>query len=461
MKRSLSILASVLLSSAALFAQGTQTAYMLDNFVYGYRFNPATTPELNFIGIPISNVFADANSSFGVSSLLYPSGNGKLVTGLNSSIASKVFLKSFSQNNGIFADVSENILSFGFKGRSGGYSTVELNARVNALASLPYDLFAFLKDDGRSSYDLSSLSAKASAYIELAYGYSRRINDMFSVGARVKFLVGAADARLQVEKGQIEMYPDKIGVTADARLLGSANFAKFGTKDSKYLPGSNDVVDFNDFSFVNNFKPSGYGAAIDLGFKAEPIEGLTVDFAIVDLGLISWNYGIRAITNADVAYTGIDNMNFDEGSIKEELNGAMDKLGGLSEFHLLEGSQPRVKMLPFTINAAAKYAMPFYNPLIFGITASYKYLNPMSWFDARACVALTPVKGFSMTANIGYATSGPTFGAALSIGGRGIGFFLSGDGYIGRLGKYGSIPFPVNRFRYALNLGITIQFGKR
>lgn len=460
MKRTISIISIIFLWGASLWAQGTQTSYMLDHFVYGYRFNPAFLPERSFIGLPISNIYAGASSDIGVSSLLYGGPNGNLVTGLNSSVATETFLGAFSKQNGISVDLSENILSFGFQGRHCGYSTVELNVRGIADASLPYDLFAFLKDDGRNSYDLSSLSAKASVYLELAYGYSKRINKMFSVGGRVKLLVGAADLRLDVQKAELEMYPDRIGVAADARLMAAANFVKAGTKTSEYLPECNDVLDFGALDFQKNFKPSGYGAALDLGFRAEPIEGLSVDFAVVDLGLISWNYSLRALTDAQVSYIGTEKLSFEEGSVSKELDGALEQLKSLSEFYLLESKQSRVKMLPFSLNAAAKYSMPFYNPLKFGVTATYRYLNPSSWFDARACVALTPCSWFSLTANVGYATSGPAMGAALSLGGRGVNFYVSGDGYMGSLGKFRNIPFPTKRFRYALNLGIEILFGK-
>ena len=91
MKNIKPIILTLALATAGICASAqSRSSYFLDNYVYGYRLNPAIMSERSFFSLPVvGNVQADIQSGIGVSTLLYPApdGNG-LVTGFNSSVSS-------------------------------------------------------------------------------------------------------------------------------------------------------------------------------------------------------------------------------------------------------------------------------------------------------------------------------------------------------------------------------------
>jgi len=469
-KKHLLTIAVALVATSALFAQTSQTSFLLENYVYGYRFNPAYTPEKNFIGIPVlGNINPSIKSQIGISTLLFPTDNG-LVTGLNSAVSSDQFLKGIKTRNVATVDLNENIIAFGFRHKKGGYSNVELNWRTNVSLSLPYEMFAFLKDNGSPSYDLSNLYGGGNSYVELAYGYSRKLSDKLNFGARVKFLVGIADLRLDVYEAGVSTSNSKILASADAYLYGACGFLSYETKASEYEAGSNDVIDFDSIGFNGGkYAPSGYGAAVDFGVMYQPVDGLELNFSINDLGGLMWKYNVVGKTNANAVYEGQriqPGQSGQESEVESELNAALETLKSLAEFHDA-GSASKFKMIPFSANAGLKYRMPFYRNLSVGGMATYKYSTiGASWYDARGGAAINPAEWFSFTANAGYSSFGPVCGAAFSISFVGINIFASMDGYIGRIatGKTQnglSIAYPVNQFGYSMNFGINVLFGQR
>ena len=72
--RTLAILALSLSFAAAAQAQELKTATFLDNYLYGYRLNPAVTPEgtAGFVGLGVGNLGLSGQTNFGLSNFLFP-----------------------------------------------------------------------------------------------------------------------------------------------------------------------------------------------------------------------------------------------------------------------------------------------------------------------------------------------------------------------------------------------------
>jgi len=470
MRKSYLIVLALLLS-ASLHAQNAQSSFLLENYVFGYRYNPAYVPEKSFVAIPaVSNINPSVKSQVGLSSIFYPTANGGLVTGLNDQVSSEQFLGKFKrQNNLVNIDLNESLIAFGFRGNHGGYSTVELNVRASARANLPYEMFSFLKDNGEPSYDVSSADLGATAYIELAYGYHRAIGDKINFGATLKALVGAANVNFNVNSATVSCANGEIYVQADAEAYGAANFLTVGTKVTDDGQ-TTDIMDLSDIGFKSGYAPSGYGAAVDLGVIYKPIDWLEINLAVTDLGGISWKNNLVGRTNAEVSYKGerVSPEDSDGNTaVGHELNAALETIKSLAEFHYdPEETVNSFQMLPCTVNAGVKARMPFYRNLTFGGSVAYRFGRSSSWYDARAGFAINPAKFFSFTGNAGYSTFGPVCGAGLSINAGPIALFTVFDGYIGRIAKGtfetgDKIFYPVNSFNYSLNIGLAIQFGQR
>lgn len=455
-------LAAAICSSINAGAQ-TNTAFFLDNYVYGYRLNPAIMSEKGFVGLGVSNIDLGLQSDLGVSAFLYPNeAKNGLVTGLHSSVSAEEFLSKIQDANRIGLDAGINIFSAGRR-KETKMSNFEINLKANGGAYLPGDFFKFLKCGSQASaYDLSSLSAGASAYLELAYGRAWMTKKQkLTLGYRVKALVGVASIDVNAPTAALTVNANEISanVLANGRMACSAlNFGKGA--DGKLKLGT-------DFG---NVGPAGYGAAIDFGVKYKPIKSLTITAGISDLGAISWKYNSLAKASGSYSFEGFDNIGVDT-DFDAEINNIKSELEKVFSFSPIEGTASAMQMLPFTLNAGVRYRLPIVRFISVGALATYHNDALAPYYDARFGATLTPLSWLSVTANTGKTSTGNVCGAALSVSLLFLNVFASVDAYSGPIGIYnidgvsvpmfGGVPFPVDAFRYRANLGLTMQFGKR
>lgn len=436
----------LLLCTFGVSAQSFRSGYFLDDYVYGYRINPAHLNQKSFLGVAIGNIDLQNNGNMGAASLLFPNGNS-IVTGLNKAVSAETFLGGLKDLNSLSFDESLNIFSLGIV-KEHSMFTVELNARAIAGVSIPYDVFAFAKKGGTGvSYDLGGLGAGLSAFGDLAVGYTQALGEMISVGGRVHILIGMADIYAGANPSPINLGEKSISVKPDVGL----NFSGMAT----LTPGTGNALDFNGLGF-NGSPVGGFGAALDLGVEFKPFPGLEAMLAVNDLGFISWNNNFSGAVKGDFTFSG-GTIGLEGGELKTDLDGLLDKL---TNSFKLETSQSGKRMagMPFNIAAGAKYKMPFYDKLSAGVLATYHNSAYIPWFDARLGVTVTPVSLIGISANIGTGTFGPTFGAALDAHLGPVNILLGLDSFMGKAGKYSGIPIPLNAFMANIHAGIAFTF---
>ena len=448
MKRIITILAALLLGSTVLSnAQGFQTGYFLDNYSYGYRINPALQSDRSFLGLAINNMTETAQSNVGLSNFVFNTG-GKLVTGLNSAVNSAQFLSGLPDKSAISLDVSESILAAGVW-KKGVLHTLEINSRTLGNVALPKDLFAFAKNGSSATpYDLAGLGGVIQSYFEIAYGYSRKINEMVTVGGRVKFLIGAASVNMTTDKFSILPKEDQWSVSTNANINVAGQFLS--------VPTDNGSLNWQNMKFLRSLTPSGFGAALDLGVTVKPIEGLTVTAALVDIGGISWKYNIAGRANGETSFTGVDNLDLENGG-GSAISDSFKDLLTIADFKPVAGKSA-FEGLPLTVNLGARYQIPNVNFLSVGLISSYGSFHGVSSFNARLGATLTPVNWFSFAASAGTGNFGPNGGAAISINAGPLALHLGFETYFGKLSKQ---MVPLNKFRETVSLGITLRFGER
>ncbi|MDD6364908.1 MAG: DUF5723 family protein [Bacteroidales bacterium] len=472
MRKSVCAVAALLIFCVCAGAQNPPTSFMLDNHVYGYRFNPAFIPEKSFFSIAIGNVNPNFSSGIGLSTLIHPTDDG-LVTGLNSAIPAETFLSGISKMNPIDLGFDENVLAVGFRGKKGGYSTFEVNAHIDAAINIPYSLFAFLKSNGQPTYDLSGFDVGANACAELTYGFAKSFRDKFAFGFRVHGIVGLASLAFDLRKAQITMDSENIAVSTDAGMLAACTFMETATTESQYDPACSDVYEFKSFKYdFKKLRPSGYGATLDFGAMYEPVRGLEIHLAVTNLGVMAWNYNIAGNTDAEAVYQGEEfSPETEEGDSEfgEEINAMMKSVNSLAEFHEAEAPGYTCTLSPFRVNAAVKYRMPFWRRLMVGAMGTYRYSNVVKSYDARGALTVTPLDWISLTANAGYSTYGFIYGGALSLNAGPVALYASMDGYAGKMAKWipdpeqpkAVIKYPVDKFSMNFSFGLLFQFGKR
>lgn len=476
---SISILA---VAAASAAAQSTLSTFFADNNVYSYRINPAMAGEKGFVGFIINNVQTEVGSNLSLGSFLYPSKNGGLVTFLNNEVPADVAVKRFKKNTAVFEDLNLSLLSVGWWTKNGVFNNLEFNIRESMSVGLPKSVFELMKiGSSDTPYDLSSMNVGLDSRLEFAYGFSKKVNDKLSIGARLKFHAGIAKGGISFNKAQLTFNEQEISYNVDGTMKFAAPMISFGHKTSSFDP-DRTVIDFSKLIFnKDRIGFSGYGGALDLGVTYKPIKDLTLSLAIQDLGIMYWNHSVVGSSVGTHTYTGVNMDIAGNGSkvgdaISDEMQEFLNDLQSLMEFRQITGKKSEgLEMMPLRVNAGLRYRMPFYNRLSVGAIAQYRQ-NPSSvvnkWYDVRAGVTITPIDWFSISGNYGCSTAGLTWGSVLSLNFAGINFMLGLEGYSGKCGRLTwsdvpllnrpiSVKYPLGSFRYSLNFGFTITFGER
>lgn len=451
----------IMLTAGAVSAQEFSTSYFLDNNPYSYRINPAIPSEKSFAGLIISNVNLSIGSNTGINSILYPTSDGTLVTGLHSSVSAEQFLGNLPKNIRVDQVFNENLIAVGFWTKN-AFHSIELNVKEDVFAGLPRDIFEMFKcGSSEYPYDLSQTSASVKSYGEIAYGYTRKINDKWAVGGRVKLLMGLVAGNVDFEKAYLTINGDRVSYDMAAKFRLSSNFLSVGTKvDDPRL------FDFSVFNLdPSSISPCGWGGAIDLGATYKPFEDLTVSLSILDLGGIGWKYNIVGKSSGSDSFKG-ETIKSD-GTVQGDYQKFIDKMQTLADFEQVEGGESSFDMLACTVNLGARYKMPFYKRLSAGLlfTGKFDKYNPS--FGCRLGATVTPIDWFSFTGNYGISTYCKSYGVAMSINAAFLNLIVGYEGYSGVVSDLKApeilspLATPLGSFQNMVKLGVTITFGQR
>lgn len=399
-KRVIIVLAALLLAFPSLYAQ----TWMLRDYRLSYRTNPALAGENNFISIGEFNSATRAN--IGASAFLYPY-NGKVVTALHPSVSAATFMSKLQPLNYSFGLIDYNLFSYGFATKN-AFHTVEINVKGQYDMALTRDLF-FLAKLGMNDeqYSLTGSGAQGNLYAELAYGYTRKLGDVVTLGVRGKLLLGLLAGSYKFTRFEMNLNGDAYTARIDADL-------DLTNRKAKINPDENGYLNLRDITAKGSWGgPSGIGLAVDLGIKIKPVENLTIDASILDLGGMLWYMGNAGFSTGTFTFVGLDGLEYEEFS----MDGLTDQLNNIKDDFLetLKLKSPtkktRWKTIPFRAQASVKYAMPFYGRLRIGGNIQYQNYTNMSYWHAAGGVAVAPLSWLDLSVGLG----GGTYGLALDV----------------------------------------------
>lgn len=447
------LLCAVLFSAAAVQANAqTVNDFFLDNYAFKYRYNPAMPSEKSFFSIGAGAVDAGLDANVGLSSFLFPTESGSLVTGLHSSVSAGEFLGGLPDIAGINFDVNENLLSIG-SWSSRGFTSFEANIRAGVDMNLPKGFFEFAKlGSENKTFNLNDLAASGNVYLELAFGRTLALSDALALGFRLKGLLGIASAGANAQKFNLTATKTTLAAEADAQMQIALKGATLSTdEDGHFTPDSEFDFSGDDMGLA------GFGAAIDLG--ATYIMGpLTFSAAILDLGFMKWNYNIVGGSNGSYTFEGFEDIDVTDpdADFEETLEGVVDDLASVLDFSPRDAFSKTSK-LHMAANAGVRYS-PF-NLLSVGATAYMKKGISGTFIDARAGATINPLPCISLSGSIGRNSYGGVCGAAASINLAFLNVYASVDSYLGNVMP--TYYIPVDPFRMNAKLGLVMVFGKR
>lgn len=425
MKKSILLTIAIFLTGALMQAQSIQGGQFLEGYHFGYRLNPADTPETDIRSGIMNSFGLKTRSNFGISNFLFPV-EDRLATGLNRHVPAETFLGGLQDKNTLIGSADVGLFARGFR-RGRIYHTIDINVRSNDLAVLPYDLMAFLKlgENGKEVYDLSSFHVNSSNYLEIAYGMAWKA-ERFRFGSRIKPLFGISRLDSRFNSFSIDMFdPDNWKINAQAEIAIAGNQFSSKTREDNgakvFDPGS---VDFK------LFRPAiaGLGIAADLGVQWQANEYLDLGFSILDIGMIGWFNKVFARTPAvTLEYTPAT-----EASETTDNKEVSNSIGDLAKFYVQDKKNP-VTRLPMTVAATARMKMPFYDKLSFGVSGQLRNSPDFTNVEGRFHTIWSPWSWFSTTVSVGRDMYGWDGGIAANFSTKEFTFFIGTDSYIFRV----------------------------
>lgn len=460
MKKTYRHLAATLLLATAVApaaAQEFRTAAFMQTNNYRHQINPAMLDEA-YVGMPFfGQINVGATGNIGLKNFVYKlDGNPRydLTTFMSPTVSAGEFLGDLHDKNRADVYINYNIFSVGFKAFK-GINLVELNVRSNTNVSLPYELFDFMKTAGaKETYHLQDIGVRSQNYLELALGHSHRINDQWTVGAKLKFLIGGAYADFSADQLDVTMNGDQWRIVGDARLKAAVLSSEFDYEDpSKNAPdGRRRVKGLDDVSFGL----PGFGLGVDLGATFKVTKDLTLSAAINDLGFINWSKVKHASSRGDYTFDGFEDIyagsnNTGGNKLGDQFESLGDDLEEMfSVYDDGEGSESQA--LAATINIGAEYTLPAYRNLRFGFLYTSRLHGLYSYHQGLLSATIRPVKCLEASVNTAVSSTGCTFGAALSLRAKHYNFFIGSDRIFGKVSKE---FIPLNSLNANVTMGMS------
>ncbi len=424
-------------------AQTLNSLYFLDGNTQRHLLNPAMTCESGWVSIPFFGGFGiNMNSNLGLEAFMRPAGNNEMITFLHPSITAEDALSKFQDMNTLELDLDVNILTVGFKAW-GGINSIGVSVKSRTGLYLPKDIFTFMKAGQESDvteYIIDDMSARTQNYAEIALGHSRAINKKLTVGAKVKFLLGAGYANMTVDRMRIYMSNEKWMIEQKSTFTAS--------KGINLLTKDNGEID--DFDY--EFNMGGYGLGLDLGAVYKIKDNINVSLAVTDIGFIKWNDATEHKNiNDSFEYTGFDNIAHEDSQVFEDAaEDISDQLEELIRYKKNGETTSYNSSLYTTFRAGAEYSI-LKNKISFGLLGTMSIGTPKAYSEGMLSVNFKPGKYFKASINGSMANTHNSLGGVISIGN----FFIGAD-YV--LAKYSKQVVPVDAAKFNFAFGTSFKF---
>lgn len=444
MKKTLALLLS--LTFAAGVSAQSNTAYFMEGSTLRSQLNPALAPQRGYFNIPgVGGINVSTNGNIALGDVLFPR-NGKLVTLLDSSVSSADALAGLNAENYLGVETRINILGFGaYTKNRRNFWSFDLNLRTASDVDLPRSLFEFLKT-GREGV-VRNVGVSTDAYLEAGFSYSfPLLNDKLYLGARAKFLVGMARARLNYDRMDIRLDENRWSVDASGTLDLTAN----GAASDDISCDENGTYTLGDLS-PKPYKPAGYGFAVDLGATYDILPELQVSVAVTDLGFISWNekYNSTGRSVKSLEFTGVQ---IENGQTAEQPDFDMNLL----EF-TPAAAQGATKSLNASLNAGIEYKV-WREKIGIGLLYTARFWEFKTRHSLTGSVNFQPARWFTLTGSYTVIDNrGGVVGLAMNLSPGWINFFVATDLLTM---KHTPQWVPVQKSAAHLTLGLGIPIGR-
>lgn len=458
MKRFLrySLFAAVLCTLFHNASAQLKTSYFMEGSIQRLDLNAAFVPQRGYVNIPvIGNFGVEVNSNFlSVRNMLYPNPDGSgLVTFMHGSVDASEFLGRMRERNHLNFSVRDNLIGFGGFARRYFWS-FGLNLRSETSMTIPKDFFAVAKELKQGEYNLDGFNAESDNYLEMAIGFAFPLNILqkrVNVGFRVKGLLGAGHASVDVQSMRVSIQDDEWRADMQGRFLGNIAGMDFTRLRGQMVISDVFCPENRSFSLS---RIGSWGVGFDLGADTRFLDDrLKVSVAANDIGFVMWNKKNAVSGTFDdlsVSFRGYDLDAEDiESDVPEDL--------------LVTVGTPRgaTRMLTATLNAGAEYNI-LHEAIGFGLLSQTRFYSDYTSTELTVSANFRPSSWFTGTLSHTLVQNRMgVIGLALNVHPSWINLFLGAD-YIGfSYGKYQNFKMiPINMKSVNFYFGLAVPLSR-
>lgn len=434
MKKALHLLLlGVLLTITSIAsAQQVNTLYFLENAPMRHTINPAFQPVSKFyLTLPVvgyTSLWTGTNG-WTMEDFIFKGETGNTITPWHPD-APENWLDDKPELFVIDADMYMNILSFGFRIKDFGYFHLNIAEHFSTDVNVSNSIFR-LNHLNTTQPTTIGLGMNMSAYTDIALGYSHKINQHWTIGGKLKLLLGQANLVMNTPDMTFQSTLDSIHISGTGNIYAAAplNWEKLPAG-----PTSLNDLDLKDMFWDENasianrltsiIEPAGIGAAFDLGLTYQPIKNLQFTASVTDLGFIRWHRHAKASLHLDTTFYGV-NVEYSDYVIDGQFS--MDSLSvnlgnTLSEYknalhidNINNAPQPQLSILTANLNVGID-ANFWNNRIGVGVYSRTRFYNSHITEEVTLGAAFRPFNWLNLAASYSFINGyWSNIGAALSI----------------------------------------------
>lgn len=289
------------LTTTQVLAQNQMVMYNMHRSLPQANYlNPAFVPHFKVnIGLPgiSSNQFAFTNGQLAFRDIFHYEGDSLIF--INSDDDEDVFLGKLDEVNNIDMTGDITLLYVGI-GTEKSFVSVSVREKYFSTFNYTRDLVGWLlKGPGSEGFsdrplNVSDLYLEATAYSEIAVGYSFKVANKLQLGARLKLLQGQYNFHTAELEAGLYSGQDSAAISVESLLINTTGF------------DLNDGVIADPADVLGKFGNSGIGFSV--GAELDVNDRLSVNGAINYQGSINWKENTRAyeLQGANYSFTGFD-----------------------------------------------------------------------------------------------------------------------------------------------------------
>ncbi|WP_299673807.1 DUF5723 family protein [uncultured Tenacibaculum sp.] len=338
----------LLACTSFVFSQNKQVLYGFDKIPQGLLLNPGAETDYKYhVGVPVlSGISMSVNTSGFTVADLFRDDNIDFTTKFNNVVS------NLGSNDYAYINSQIEVINAGYQLNKKDYISVGYYTEVDAFLKIPKEFIELIKDGNapfvNRSFLFSDLAMKADVLGVIHAGITRKFNDKFIAGARLKIYSGALNVTSTGNRGS---FTTRLGrTTLYEHSLNNVNVNGY----TSGLYNENEEFDLQSSDITGNiFLGSNLGLGFDLGFTYVVDDQTELSASLLDVGFISYSNKVRNGTVAgNYIFSGID-FRFDNTNpdywqeLNDEINDRIPRS---------ENTESYSVMRPLKLNLAGKYS---------------------------------------------------------------------------------------------------------